>query len=81
MAITKRKKSNIIKKVQIHEKDTGSASVQVGILTERIEELARHLKKHPKDYHSRRGLLMMVNKRRKLLKQLEAAKNKGLEVK
>lgn len=69
--LTSRKKLNIIKEVQVHETDTGSAPVQIGILTRQIDELAGHLKQHPKDNHSRRGLLKMVNKRRKLLKYLE----------
>jgi len=60
----------------MHETDTGSAEVQVGILNRRIDELASHLKKNPKDVHSRRGLLKMVSKRRKLEKYIgtEAAK-------
>jgi len=60
----------------MHETDTGSAEVQVGILNRRIDELASHLKKNPKDIHSRRGLLKMVSKRRKLEKYIgaEAAK-------
>jgi len=69
--LTTRKKLNIIKEIQVHETDTGSAPVQVGLLSRQIDELAGHLKKHPKDNHSRRGLLKMVNKRRKLLKYLE----------
>lgn len=66
-----RKKVNIIQKFQAHEKDTGSAEVQIAILTEQIKELTAHLKKHPKDNHSRRGLLGMVAKRRKLLDYLK----------
>lgn len=54
-----------------HESDTGSAAVQVALLTRRIQELTGHLKKHKKDHHSRRGLLKMVGKRRRLLKYLE----------
>ncbi len=61
------KKSKIIKDHKIHEKDTGSSDVQIAIFTKQIEELAKHLKKHPKDNHSRRGLLKMVAKRKKLL--------------
>jgi small subunit ribosomal protein S15 len=68
--LTHRKKQNIIKEHQAHEKDTGSAGVQIAIATKRIDELASHLKSHPKDKHSRRGLLGMVNRRRKLLKYL-----------
>jgi len=66
--LTLRKKANIIKEHRIHEKDTGSAKVQIGLLNRRIDELTGHLKKHPKDIHSRRGLLQMVSKRRKLEK-------------
>ncbi|MDI7252691.1 MAG: 30S ribosomal protein S15, partial [Actinomycetota bacterium] len=53
-----------------HEKDTGSAEVQIALLTKRIEELTEHLKVHKKDHHSRRGLLKMVGKRRRLLNYL-----------
>jgi len=67
---TPHKKEKIIKEHQTHEKDTGSAEVQIAVTTTRIKELATHLKKHPKDKHSRRGLLAMVNKRRKLLSYL-----------
>jgi len=66
-----RKKANILQKFKIHEKDTGSTEVQVAILTEQIKELTAHLKKHPKDNHSRRGLLGMVAKRKKLLDYLK----------
>lgn len=69
--LTKTKKQRIIKETGIHEKDTGSAEVQIGILTKRIEELASHLKKHPKDIHSRRGLLGMVANRQTHLKHLQ----------
>lgn len=69
--LSKRVKSKIIKEFQIHEKDTGSAETQIGLLSRRIEELTRHLKKHPKDKHSRRGLLKMVSHRRKLLDYLK----------
>jgi len=68
--LTVRKKKNVIEKHKTHEKDTGSIKVQVALLSKRIEELASHLKKNPKDNHSRRGLLIMVNQRRKLLKNL-----------
>lgn len=65
--LTKRIKKKIIDDFKINDKDTGSAEVQVGILTRRIEELAKHLKKNPKDKHSRLGLLKIVSKRRKFL--------------
>ncbi len=74
--LTTRKKSNIIKKHKLHEKDTGSSEVQIAILTEQIEELAAHLKKHPKDNHSRRGLLRMVSKRKRLLDYLKTEDEK-----
>jgi small subunit ribosomal protein S15 len=67
------KKKKIIQEFQTHEKDTGSADVQAAILTEQIEALTKHLKKHTKDNTSRRGLLKMVSKRKKLLDYL--AKN------
>ena len=66
-----KKKQSIIKKSQIHEKDTGSPEVQVAVLSVQIDELAKHLKKHKKDNHSRRGLIKMVADRRKHLKYLE----------
>lgn len=69
--LTKRVKSRIIKDSQRHEKDTGSAEVQISVLTRQMGELASHLKKNPKDNHSRRGLLKMVSQRRRLLSYLE----------
>ncbi len=63
-------KSKIIEKHKIHQTDTGSVEVQVSILSEEIERLAKHLKKHSKDNHSRRGLLGMVSKRKRLLSYL-----------
>lgn len=68
--LTKRVKSNIIGEHKRHEKDTGSAEVQVAMLSRQIDELAKHLKKNPKDQHSRRGLLKMVSQRRRLLEYL-----------
>jgi len=70
-----KKKQAVIKKNQIHEKDTGSPEVQVAVLSVQINELAKHLKKHKKDNHSRRGLIKMVADRRTHLKYLER-KNK-----
>ena len=64
-------KIDLIKKYQTHKKDTGSTEVQVALLTEKILELAKHLKKQQKDSDSRRGLLMMVGKRRRLLNYLK----------
>lgn len=60
-------KQKIVSEHRVHEKDTGSASVQVALLSEQIDVLSAHLKKHPKDNHSRMGLLKMVGKRKKLL--------------
>ncbi len=64
-------KIDIVKKYQTHKNDTGSTEVQVALLTEKIAELAKHLKKHAKDSDSRRGLLMMVGKRRRLLNYIK----------
>jgi len=81
------KKKKIIVKYAKHDKDTGSAQVQIAILTERINELTGHLQTHKKDNHSRRGLLLMVGKRRKLLNYIKNSKPevyeevlKGLEL-
>jgi small subunit ribosomal protein S15 len=63
-------KSKLIAGLQTHKKDTGSPEVQIGIFTEQIKELTRHLQEHKKDNHSRRGLLKMVSKRRSLLDYL-----------
>ena len=69
--LTKRKKENTIKDVKRHDSDTGSPETQVALLTKQIDELSKHLKKHKKDFHSRRGLLQMVADRRKHMKYLE----------
>lgn len=69
--LTKTQKARATKAVQKHDKDTGSASVQVALLTKKINELTVHLKKNAKDKHSRRGLLQMVADRRAHLKYLE----------
>lgn len=74
--LTVKEKQKIIEKTKTHEADTGSAEVQIGILTEEIEQLAKHLKKHPKDNHSRRGLLGMVSKRKRLLSYLKETNEK-----
>ena len=71
-----KEKQKIIEKIKIHETDTGSAEVQIGILTEEIKKLMKHLKKHLKDNHSRRGLLGMVSKRKQLLNYLEETNEK-----
>lgn len=77
--LTKKKKGNIIKKTQVHEKDTGSPEVQIGLLSRQIDELASHLKTHAKDNHSRRGLLQMVADRRTHLKYLKKKNEKRYE--
>lgn len=69
--ITKTKKTKIIKDLQIHDKDTGSPEVQIGILSKRIDELASHLKTHKKDNHSRKGLLQLVADRQSHMKYLQ----------
>ncbi len=74
--LTVKEKQKIIEKIKTHETDTGSAEVQVGILTEEIKKLTKHLKKHLKDNHSRRGLLGMVSKRKNLLAYLEKTDGK-----
>ncbi len=69
--LSKRIKENVAKPVKRHVSDTGSPEVQVALLTRQIEELSTHLRKHKKDFHSRRGLLQLVADRRKHLKYLE----------
>jgi small subunit ribosomal protein S15 len=70
MTITEEKRKEIVQEHQLHDGDTGSAEVQVALLTARINDLAEHLKTHKKDHASRRGLLKMVGKRNSLLKYL-----------
>ena len=69
--LTQEEKTKIIKKYKIHNTDTGSSEVQIALLTEEIKRLLLHLKKHSKDFHSKRGLLKMVAKRRKFLEYLK----------
>lgn len=69
--IIDREKPNVISEHRLHESDTGSPEVQIALLTKRINHLNEHLKNHKKDHHSRRGLLMLVGKRRRLLSYLE----------
>ena len=71
MALTKDKKYEIVKKYGENDKDTGSISVQIALLTEEINELTEHLKVHIHDYHSKRGLLQKVGRRRSLLDYLK----------
>jgi small subunit ribosomal protein S15 len=67
VALSTQDKKKLIEKFKVHESDTGSPEVQVGLLTNRIDYLTEHLKVHKKDHHSRRGLLMLVGRRRRLL--------------
>ncbi len=69
--ITKEQKAELVKQYGKNETDTGSAEVQVAILTARIKELTEHMKSHQKDFHTRRGLLMLVGKRRRLLSYIK----------
>ena len=71
MALAKEKKKAIVKEFKSSEKDTGSPSVQIALLTERINSLSEHFKAHKKDHHSRHGLLRMVSIRRRLLEYLK----------
>jgi small subunit ribosomal protein S15 len=77
--LSKPLKGKIVREHQRHGTDTGSAEVQVGVLSRRIDELARHLKKNQKDHHSRRGLLQLVSKRRRLLGYLSRKKPEAHE--
>jgi small subunit ribosomal protein S15 len=70
LSLTKEKKTEVIGKFASHEGDTGSPEVQVALLTARINDLTEHLRTHSKDHHSRRGLLMLVGQRRRLLNYL-----------
>lgn len=70
MALTKEAKSTVIQDYRTHDKDTGSPEVQIAVLTNRITYLTEHFQGHKKDHHSRRGLLMMVSRRRRLLDYL-----------
>jgi small subunit ribosomal protein S15 len=73
MTVTAERKQELVAKFGKGESDTGSAEVQIAVLTDRINLLTQHLRTHSKDHHSRRGLLMMVGKRRRLLRYLESA--------
>lgn len=76
MSLSVKEKNSIIKKFAVGDKDTGSPEVQVALLTEKITKLSEHLKDHKKDNHSRRGLLQMVGKRRRLLAYLKSTDEK-----
>ena len=71
MALNVEQKTTIITENKLHEKDTGSSEVQIALLTKRVTYLTEHFKTHSKDHHSRRGLLKLVSKRRKLLDHLK----------
>ena len=71
MVLTNKDKRKIIDKFKIHDKDTGSSKVQIALLTKRINDLTGHFKIHPKDHHSRRGLLKMVGQRRRFLSYIK----------
>jgi small subunit ribosomal protein S15 len=77
VSLTKEKKNEIVKRFETHAGDTGSAEVQIALLTERIETLSKHFDLHKKDNHSRLGLLKMVGKRRRLLNYLKDHKPDG----
>jgi len=77
--LSKRVKENVTKAVKRHATDTGSPEVQVALITRQIDELSTHLRKHKKDFHSRRGLLQLVADRRKHLKYLERKDINGYE--
>ncbi len=76
MALTNDKKQQIIKKFAATAKDTGSPKVQIALLSAQIDDLAKHLKEHKKDNHSRRGLLKIISKRRRLLNYLAKTNSK-----
>jgi len=76
MALDIKQKAKVIKEVAIHEKDTGSTDVQIALLSEAIDKLVLHLKKHTQDLHSKRGLIKMVIKRKKLLANLKKESEK-----
>lgn len=80
MSLDKGTKEEITKKFQLHEKDTGSADVQIAILTERITELTDHLKRSPKDHNSRLSLLKLVGQRRRLLDYLNSTDTKRYQI-
>lgn len=77
--LTSEEKLKIIEEYKLHDLDTGSPEVQIACLTEEIKRLILHLKKHPKDFHSKRGLLKMVAKRKKLLGYLKEKNKKRYE--
>ena len=76
MALTTKEKTKVIKEVGTNEKDTGSSEVQIALLSKEIDKLVLHLKKHPQDVHSKKGLITMVIKRKKLLAYLKKTSEK-----
>lgn len=79
MTLVKEKKKEVIEKFKLHAKDTGSAEVQIALLSERINALTDHFKLHRKDFSSRRGLLQLVGQRRRLLSYLKKADSQKYE--
>ncbi|MBI3337449.1 MAG: 30S ribosomal protein S15 [Candidatus Staskawiczbacteria bacterium] len=80
MSLNTKEKTKIIKEYNVHEKDTGSCEVQIALLTKEIDKLLLHLKKNPKDLHSKRGLIRMVIKRKKLLNYLKKESEKSYNI-
>ena len=79
MVLVKERKTEVISNFKSHAKDTGSPAVQIALLTEKINYLTEHFKTHRKDFHSRRGLLMMIGQRRRLLAYLKKSDSKKYE--
>ena len=79
MSITKENKKNLINEFSKNEKDTGSAGVQIAVLTERIKNLTEHFKTHNKDNHSKTGLMRLINQRRSLLAYLKRSKKESYD--
>ena len=77
MSITTADKTKIVSEYRTHDKDTGSPEVQIALLTQRINDLTGHLREHGKDHHSRRGLLMLVGQRRRLLNYMQRSDLEG----
>jgi len=77
MSLNNKQKERVTKEVKRHEKDTGSPEYQIALFTEQIKKLTSHLKKNAKDFHSRRGLLKMVSKRKKMMEYLKKTNEKA----
>ncbi len=80
MALTGEEKAEVMKKYALHEGDTGSPEVQIALLSQQIDSLTEHLKTHKKDNHSRKGLLNMVGKRRRLIQYLKSSEEERYNV-